>query len=302
MKHGSRPTNVYHRNYSYELTFGATEALPMPTEYDCDNGQTMPDQNADKNPYECTDYTLRDIRTDNDGILYIPGYNYSHTLLIEGKAATQQGVVPMDAFRSSQVYGLLPVADAPESMLNAGEGVNADYRNWPTTLDAKAGLHRNGQYFDVDKVSGSYFLGIQNALWGERLSRRSIAVGSPWFPEWENHTGANGILPDFYYSGIQSQYIWHEYKCSGFTTKNSQGQLIRNGDVFLRLKSWQGKYFGDQGWVYLDAAKTEKLFAIYGTSLFIPAQAAAADIKLVKLTMLETLLSYYNRLIQLISA
>lgn len=271
-KGGACPVHPSHRNYSFERTFGAIEPLKLPDEYDVDLGLTMPDQNADGYPMGCTGYTQAEVAGDEDGLVYDPAFTYKKTLQIEFRNEGD-GCTVTGSIRSTRVYGLQAKGE---------------------TTDNQALEHRRGQYFDVDRV-GDYFGGMQSAMWLNRLNRRSISMAGPWMPNWVQ-VKRDGILEDFTYSGRRNDYGWHNFKCSGWTAKKVDGSYIAHGEIFLKLKAWQGKDFGDHGWVYMSRDRANKFFKIAGTSAFTFARANPEDIKLVRLSILETLVSYYIEL------
>lgn len=273
MNNGLRPVRPDHRDYGFNQTFGTISPLVLPDIYDCDAGFGAPNQNADGLPYGCTGYAQSQLCQDEDQTQYKPQYTYDRTLLMEN-SQEGQGCNIRDSLKSVAVYGVQALSE---------------------NTDQEAMKHARAPYFSVQAINGDFFYAIQNALWLNRLERRSVSLGSPWFAEWER-VGPDAVMPVPAYSGVASQYPWHNYKCSGFTNKRSDGTLIRNGEIFLKIASWQGPNYGDKGWVYMSRQVANIVFAIDGTAIFTLAKADPQNIQYIRLNIMQVLLSYYYRL------
>lgn len=267
IQHGTRPIARDSRDYSFRRTFGAVASGELPDSYNCDAGLTMPDQNADGYPMGCTGYTQAELCTDEDGVIYRPDFTYKKTLYMEN-ASMGSGCDIRDALKSTIVYGV---------------------QRQDETTDAQAVAHHRGQFFNVDKTT-DYFEGIRNALWSNRLSKRSVSIGTPWFQEW--HATQKGIIETkFAYSGNPDDYPWHNWKISGWKTIN--------GAPYLIGKTWQGKNYGDSGFAYFSRQTINDVMAIKGTAAFTLAQADPGNIQTVRLFTLQTILTYLYRILGL---
>lgn len=256
-----------HRRYSFPHTFGNTTSLFA---IDLDAGLTNPNQNIPDPvfgnpayPNGCTAFTTTDIATDEDKVVYNPGFTYTQTLLIAnepmGSACTLQ-----DSVKSSIVYGL------------EQKGENAEQALW----------HRRGSYFEVHPVFGQDYF---DSLWSAMcLKQKSISVGTPWFPELTNAVG--GIVDDIQ---IRPTDDWHNWKACGVK--------IINGQPHLKVKAWTGLKLGDNGFYYFSRGTVNDLMAVKGTDALMTQKASPANAQNVRLSVFEVLVSYYYRLLGLLA-
>lgn len=257
-----------HRQLSLHRTFGAVTQFP--TEYNCDAGFGAPDQNTDGYPEGCTGYTQSELCQDEDGVQYKPSYTYGKTLQMEGLTGAQP-VELRDSLKSLQVFGAQRIDE---------------------TTDAQAMTHSRGKYFDVFDGSGlDKFDSIRSALLINAAEKRSVSVGTPWFPEF-NQTPDTGIVPvprTYNASGMP----WHNWKICGWTTIN--------GTPYLIGKPWIGKT-GHGGFYYFSRDISNKLFSISGSAGFtIRNHVVPGDVQTVKLSLLQTIASYYQMLLKIIN-
>lgn len=266
IKHGVLPTKRDGNDYSFHKTFGAIAPYDFPDTYDCDAGLTMPDQNADGFSEGCTGYTQSELCGDEDGVVYKPSYTYEKTLLMANLAPGSPCDM-RDSLKSTIVYGI---------------------QRTDESSDLQAFPHRRGQYFNVQSTNDA-FDGIRSALWQNRIYKRSVSIGTPWFSQW--HAPIDGIVPMVSYSGNPNDYPWHNWKISGWKTIN--------GIPYLIGKTWQGKRYGDNGLAYFSRDIVNKIMDIPGVAAFTLAQADPNNIQTVKLFTLQTLLSFFQRLLKL---
>ena len=257
-----------HRRYSYQRTFGAAQVLH---DLDLDAGLTNFDQNKvnpvfKNGPYPngCSGYTAADIATDADKIVYDPGFNYEMTLLMDN--------LPQDApctlqasMKAPVVYGLHAEGEPEELALN----------------------HRRGPYFEVDQIPGlDWFDSFWSAM---QTGGRSISVGTPWYLELTN--AKKGIVDDVF---IRDTPFWHAWKACGVKTIN--------GKPYLKVKAWVGPKKGDKGFYYFSRETVNKLMAVKGTDALTNSKATPGDIRVVQLTIQQTVISYMYRLLKLLKA
>lgn len=151
------------RRYSFPHTFGTTTDLyPIDVDTNLSNfDQNKPNSvTGDPALYNgCTAFSRADIATNEDKIIYKPGFTYRKSCLIAG--VPEGSALPMEsAFKSGIVYGLQAVGE---------------------TTDAQALEHRRGPYFEVHPINNQDWF---DALWSALLKgKRGISVGTPWFPE-----------------------------------------------------------------------------------------------------------------------
>lgn len=263
IQNGARPTELDPRDQSFHGTFGALPTYNLPEEFNVDAGKTMPDQNADGYPFGCTGYTQSDNAIDRDGNIYKPSYTYLKTCFMEGHQPNQ-GCDMRASLKSTRVYGLQKETE---------------------TTDMEAEQHRGGQYFNVYDDGGlDWFDAIRSSVYSQK---HAVSCGSPWFSEWA--LPQVGILPSvFTYDGIPNHYAWHNYAIKGWK--------VINGTTYLLVKPWQGKNYGDNGWVYMSRYVANKVFEIRGAVIYTQASAKPEDIAMIKLDIWEYIMIFLNRI------
>lgn len=293
MKSGTRPQELDERDFSFAQTFGAITPIQLPSEYSVDNGITMPDQNADGNPYSCTAYTTTDLGTDQDGIVYEPKYTYMKTLYLQGLPPETNGSDIRPALKSAKIYGLLPKESVPENIKEKDEDYTANQANWNVELDKIAGLleHRKSGYFNIYEDGGQdWFDSFRSALYLNRNDKRGISVGTPWFNEWTSPQA--GVLTDsFVYNGA-NLHSWHNWAIKGWTSIN--------GTPYLIGKPWLGKNWGANGFCYVSRETINKVMEIRGSIAFTLKDATPEDIRPIQLGIIETILHYLYRMLGLV--
>lgn len=254
MKTGVQKVRKDHRDYSFPRTFGATNTFP--DSFDLDAGFGFPDQNEDGLPEGCTGYTQASICEDEDKAHYKPSYTYDQTRRMAGTYPQPVACDIRTALKSTIVYGVQGIFE---------------------TTDGQAGIHRRGAYYNVvDSPDLDAFDDIRSAIF---TNTRSVSMATPWYHEWQN-IGGNGIVP----YPMTPPATWHNWKVSGWKMINGQPYLIG--------KSWQGKTYGDGGRHYVSRETVNKIMAVQGSGAFTVRRATPADYATVKLSMLQTALSY----------
>jgi hypothetical protein len=272
IRHGTSPTSLDKRDYSYHGTFrkyGAVGAPVFADIFSVDIGKTMQDQNAEGFPFGCTGYTQSDNKGDEDDSIYRPDYTYLKTCQMEGHPP-DQGCDIRASLKSTVVYGTQRIDE---------------------TTDQEAEQHRGGPIFNVYDDGGlDWFDGIRIAVSGRG---KGASMGTPWFPSWE-HLGADGIVPmptedELYKASTDPDSLaWHNYSCKGWTTIS--------GKPYLRIKSWQGKNYGDHGWCYMSRELVNKIIEIRGSVVFIQGHPDG-NINTIKLGILEQILVFLYRIL-----
>lgn len=295
MKYGLKPKTYDPRDKAFEFQrlFGSINPLGLPDEYDADNGITMPDQNADGAYYECSAYLVADMCLDEDGQEYSPDYNFMKSLQIANLPPNNQGVDLKSAFKVPCTFGLLPKKLAPFSTNSFGETYAADQKNWPLSYDAEAVKNVKPGYFGINGYY-DFFDNARSAMWIAKNEKRTVGIGITWYGEFET-TGPSGLCPDnpAYAGG------GHAAKISGWTKHNIRGELIRAGEIFLKIKSWQGKKVGDNGWLYFSRPLINKLMADWGSDARMIAKTDDGTIEALKarkVTFLEVIQAYFKNL------
>lgn len=267
MKSGLNPVERDHRDYDYHRTFGSVSPFVLPTEYDVDAGLTMPNQELDGLPYGCTGYAQTDLCTDEDGVVYDPRFTYDMTLKDEGQWGNYNTGCD--------------IRDSLKTLLSYGAKIKDNPNDDPTT-------HRRGAYFNVGPTT-DFFEGVRSAMYLSRLEKRAASIGTPWFVEFERIT-ADGILPDN--PTINTNAEWHNWVCSGW--------VMKQGEPYLKVKSWQGTAYGDNGWAYMSRSLYNKLLSMPYTGAFTVRKVLPEDIRTIKRTLMETLIVYLQRLLAML--
>lgn len=246
-------------------------------EYSYDIGLFMPNQLAPDlrfNPplpalfQGCTGETTTDIWGDIDECAYDPEYTYRGTCDIEGHGY-DQGCDIRDSMGSPASIGLR----------KDGETI------------AQARQRKRGPYFVIDRVPGrDWFDSFRLALRG---NGRSISMGSPWFSIFEEVDSTGLLSADFEYTeeGYGVNYEWHNSKVCGEKTLGGEPTLV--------VKSWQGRLYGDGGWVYMNRETFNKTFDIDGTIGATPGSRtlAPADVKRIQISLLQQMIIVINKLL-----
>lgn len=292
---GAKPTRKDHRDYSLKKTFGAV-FTSFDKEINVDAGFGQPDQNAEGMPYGCTGVTTKELGQDEDGIEYQAKYNYDKTRMIEGTYPQDVGCDIRNALKTAALYGLLPKSEPYDS-----------------GADKKAGEHRHGAYYNVIDPWNQYdaFDDVRSCITFFEAEKRSVSLGTPWFSEWQ--MAPRGILPIPYIpkelkpgflgsvfrffgkifgSNFGANYSWHNSKICGFKEIDGQPYLIG--------KSWQGYWFGDNGYHYFSRELFSLLMTIPGTAAFTiaPKPTNKAEIKKIQISAMSWILSYCVMLLE----
>lgn len=278
VQHGLKRIIKHKTDLSFHRTFGAVSVFP--DELNSDAGISMPNQFEDGLPLGCTGETTTDISADIDGVQYDPKFTYDKTLIMaghvndKGEPLEDTGCDIRQALKSSIVYGLKKKAD-PD--------------------DSQASQNRNGQYFNVER-NGDWFDSLRSTH--VLNPKRSISIGTPWFPEFER-VSPSGLIPPTDYSQSLDGIPWHNWAGKGWTLKDSKGNPF--SEPMYRAKSWQGKDYGDNGWVYFSRKDINSMLTISGTGAFTIAKADPNNVKTVRLDIIETILWYITRVLNLLS-
>lgn len=243
---GAQPTRIDHRDYDLVKSFGLTTVPDFPAELNLDNGLWNPDQNAMALPFGCTGFTQADLCADEDGVIYDPKDVYVNTPPYDDGGRDIRAA--LDTVRKRGVRKYLSL-DAPGNKRTA-------YFN----IRAKPPL----DWFDCFRLS----------LLSTKDEKRSISIGTPYFPEFVGT--ADGILPmprDF----NVARASWHNFKICGFTTKN--------GQVYLVGKPWTGQY------TYISRPLINQLMNISGTAAFTTSKIAPGQIQTIDLNFIQWFVS-----------
>ena len=247
-----------HRDYSHTRTFGAVDFFTP--DFDVDAGLTVYNQNSEGRPYGCTGYTQADVCTDKDKVIYLPGFTYDKTRLMEGNEGKDVGCDIRKSLKSTNVYGLQAQGESEEQAFS----------------------HRRGSYYQIERAP-DYFDGIRSAL----ARGRSVSMATAWYPVF-NYPQSNGVLnrpPDY-----SKKSTYHNYKACGWKTID--------GKVYLKIKSWSGQQWGVNGFAYMSPEIVNKLLDdTYSGAFTLDEYTPNAKLVTIYNTY-EVVLSYLYRMLQ----
>lgn len=271
IKNGLKPNKIDHRDFDFHQSFGAIK-VPFPAEFNTDAGVTMPNQTQDDysfspfvaaEPFGCTNETTSDVSTDLT--------NGSHIRRPDTvEAITQANAKGGYDVRSSLLVGLQPNI------------LNPNRLGWYSAI------------FNIRAIGQDFFDAIRTAMVSGGTERRSVSIGTPWYPEFEPIGNGNGKMTA---SGIISEpaswstknMSWHNWKICGWKTIN--------GEVYLVGKSWQGAQYGDKGFCYFSRSIINTIMAIPGTVAFTATTGSLPPINTISVTWLQWLISYARSLL-----
>ncbi|MFN3658162.1 MAG: hypothetical protein ACK4UO_12975 [Pseudolabrys sp.] len=263
IQHGLQPLTPDKRDkrYFFHRNFGAAKLSGLPDYFSCDAGLTMPNQHEDNAPTECTAYTVADLGTDQDGVLYSPDYTFAQTLRLQGAKPNQQGADLRMGLKSAIAFGLLRKESAPFTAKEKGQEFIANWLVWPRALELEAIKNAKAAYYGCTTGPYDAFGNICSALWINRDKKMGAAIGTPWLPEW-SRVGPDGIIPPgAEISKHRAESLpWHAWKIAGWATFN--------GEPYLIGKTWQGPNVGDHGFLYFDRDTINRVLAVEGTGAF----------------------------------
>lgn len=220
--------------------------VPFPPEYNTDAGLAIPNQNAEGLPYGCTDETQSELSND----------------LIQQARYTALG---LEGVTHANQLGGFDIRQALIATRNLG---------WITG------------FFTIEAIGQDMFDAVRDAMASGGTEKRSVSVGSKWFPEFES-VNATGILPIPNLNN--SNFTWHNWKVCGWKTIGDQ--------VYLVGQSWQGPGYGDKGFHYVSRPLFNQLMAINGSVAFTATRGVLPPITTVSLSFFQFLLSYARYLL-----
>lgn len=257
---GLRPRRFRdHRRYSYAHTFGTTSAL-----IDCDLDLDLANFNQNEpNP-----------------VTGEPAYPNGCTGFTRADIATNEDKTiykPGFTYGKTCLIENVPVGQGCSLESAMKSGIVYGLQAIGETTDQEALAHRRGPYFEVRPVSGQdYFNAIWSAL---QVGQRCISVGTPWFPEltYVNNPVDSVIL--------RETSDWHNWEACGVQTIN--------GTPYMKVKAWTGRTY------WFGRAVVNALMSVQGSDCLADTDGKyqPTDIQTVRLTIMQTLLSFMYRLL-----
>lgn len=272
-----------HRDHDYIKYAGIAQMPAMPQEVNNDQGFGQPNQNAydplfniGPIPNGCTDEAQADYCTQWLEALCSPMY--------------------LENITHANAKGGLDIRIAMAAVVANGIQTKDGVVHWPFKQYMAVRAQNGLDWFDTFKAT--LFLG--------KADRKVISIGLPWFVSFENvqiklqdgsftisalPTNWNGVLimpPDFSTRGLG----WHNAVISGYTTKDTKGNLLNGGEQFLKIKSWQGPGYGDNGWCYMSRSLCNQIFAIPGTYAAVFSQVYVPGINTIDVSWVQYVVSF----------
>lgn len=154
------------------------------------------------------------------------------------------------------------------------------------SLDAARTLGWFSAYFNVYPHQLDFFDSVRLAIMSGGLEKRSVSIGTPWYPKFEEVDGM-GVLSaprSFSTAGVG----WHNWKICGWKLVNGEPHLIG--------KSWQGANYGDKGFHYASRALFNQLMAVPGSVAFTATAIKPDTIVKVDMGFVQWLMKYIKTL------
>jgi hypothetical protein len=258
LKNGTKPTRIDHRDYGHFQTFGEIVPATFQDSYSTENGLWIPNQDT-TNIFNgvtivamengCTDFTSADVTNDILGALFA-------------------NPTAIEAVDHANALGGIDVRSA----LNAAVSLK-----WITA------------YFNIQPRSLDFFDSIRLAMVSGIPEKRSVSIGTPWYPEFEmqglgnGKTTSDGILQTPSNITPNSNDTWHNHKICGWKTIN--------GVAYLVSKSWQGPGYGDGGYCYWSRALFNSVMTVPGTIAFTTTRGTLPPVATISSSLFQWLLS-----------
>lgn len=287
MKLGFKPLPLTAIDLRFGLTrnFGAP-SLDLPRKYDVEDEKGDITGPRDQGENMCTAYALSEIGSDEHGIPMSPDFQAMLISLIAGLPVYQWGASIRNAMKSGNLFGFLPVDKCPFKWEEKGEAFVCEPANWPPELLTIAEQYRMpGGYFLVD---GPYdaFDNFRAQLFQHRPDN-GIAIGIPWYRSFNDADEHNGFIPE------PVGFIgWHAITVKGFRRVD--------GMEVLRVRSWDGKKFGNRSYGYFTRERFNQVMAVQGAEgrMFKDvAEDLVEALKNERLSLREIYLNFYYKLI-----
>lgn len=256
IRNGARPTKIDHRDWDYHKTFGSLKTVPFPPAYNTDAGLTMPNQDVENDyfvppvpplPFGCTDYATSELKGD---------------------------------LSLTKVFDPEVIEEITHANANGGGDIR-------TSLLAGKSLGWFTGIFNIQAIGQDFFDAIRDAMVSGGTERRSVSIGTPWFPIFEE-VSTSGVL-DMPNNLNTTGVPWHNWKICGWETINDQ--------VYLVGKSWQGATYGNKGLVYFSRPLINESMSIPGAVAFTATTGQLPPISTITVTFLQWLISYARNLL-----
>lgn len=175
---------------------------------------------------------------------------------------------------------------------NSTFGQGCDIRD---SLKIAIDFYGRGAFYAVESSKMDWFDSICSVIYTNFIQNKircAVSIGTPWFKSWDvtqmNSTGIASTV----FTGDVNTIPWHNWAIKGW-------KLINN-EPYLLAKSWQGRSYGDTGWSYYSRETINAVMKIRYTGAFTVAPPNVTNLQFVKKTMLESLLTYCQNLLNIL--
>lgn len=199
----------------------------------------------------CTQETTTELCSDMDGAVYDENWAAAVTSKLYGQPIIN-GVDAVTAMQAMVLFGPLPMGEAPTGMTWQTVGVPyvETMSNWDPTLFLKAApFERKG----VVAVDGGEYDAFDTYRVQMQAHNRSIGFASKWYYTAFNSPLSDGVITPPTSTELQD-FSYHMYAIKGWAT-------LTDGNVYLKIKPWEGAGYGVNGYAYLSRSLVNMLDA-----------------------------------------
>lgn len=266
MKNGSKPLKKQPKRQFADY-FGGSVMVP---DFELDSGLWNPNQEADNKPTECTSYHVADTFTDLLKKQCVPGFTFGATTFVENISPTTAGADPLAALQSSVIAGVLTSdhnAQPQTEIMDANWSNWAEYQRTAALQNVAVDVHNALGFTDA-------FNSIISTMWTGQVS---VALCTPFYREWLEGTGSDGIMPMPDNVSDVSNLPYHCW--------SAKGQKTINGKTYIIGKTWIGPSFGDKGFSYISQDVLNPVLSLAGTGALVMVMTGQRFVPLVRITL-----------------
>lgn len=246
----SGPGPITNRNFkSHYKHFGTTGLIGLP---DSGMGRARMVPLDQEDTDFCTAYGEAVSQGYEQGVLMSGEYQTAK----EGEFIGQSiiaGADPVPSMMATTLNGSLPASYSTLTLNGKGADYIADWTNWPANLDPIAKNYLPGVPYYVD---GPYdvFDNVRNALWlAHKAGEKGVVKAFGFWYESFNVHAQNPSFKGILAVPTDQPISRHRYNFIDWTTIG--------GQVYLVAALTQGEDFGDRGFLYMDRATVNSIFA-----------------------------------------
>lgn len=242
-KYGLIPKALPNRHPTTHQVFGSLIASDIPATVLLPDLVGPTDQ---KDTSICYSYAVRQLASDQDGIVYDENFTVAKVSETAGAVLTE-GAPALDAMQSAVKFGLLEAKNAPAGMTWEEKGVDfiSDWHNWPMPLDELAAPREKTSVLSVNGPHDA-FDNIRSAI---ASHKRHVALATQWFMEFNDAAGDGSVqVPD-----ARGPYSWHMYEAMDYD--------VIGGVEKIRVKPHEGKGYGQNGYAWFDRQTIDLLLS-----------------------------------------